>query len=75
MRITRKGRITIPVEVCEQVSLLPGTEVDFTVRRGVVVLQKVGNPPARRGSRLIAHLRGKATRRMSADEILSLTRG
>ena len=67
MRNTRKGRITVPAEVCEQVGLLPGAEVEFTVRRGVVVLQKVGKSPAR--------LRGKASRRMSTDEILALTRG
>ena len=75
MRITRKGRITVPAEVCEQAGLFPDTEVEFAVRRGVVVLQKVSKSPARRGTRLIAHLRGKASRPMSTDEILVLTRG
>ncbi len=74
MRITRKGRVTVPAEVCEQAGLLPGTEVEFAVRRGVVVLQKAGKSPIRR-RRLIAHLRGKASRPMSTDEILVLTRG
>lgn len=75
MRITRKGRVTIPAEVCEQAGLLPGIEVEFTVRRGLVEMQKAGKPPAHRGPRPIAHLRGKATRRISTDEILALTRG
>ena len=75
MYITREGRITVSAEDCEQAGLLPGAEVEFTVRRGVVEMQKAGKPPARRGPCLIAHLRGKATRRMSTDEILALTRG
>ncbi len=74
MRITRKGRITVPAEVCEQAGLFPDTEVEFAVRHGVVVLQKTGKSPIRR-RRLIAHLRDKATRSMSTDEILVLTRG
>ena len=34
MRITRKGRVTIPAEVCEQAGLLLCTEVEFSVRHG-----------------------------------------
>lgn len=33
MRITCKGQVTIPAEVCEQAGLLPGTEVEFSVHR------------------------------------------
>jgi AbrB family looped-hinge helix DNA binding protein len=29
MRITSKGQVTIPVEIGEKASFLPGTEVDF----------------------------------------------
>ena len=75
MCITREGRITVLAEACEQASLLPGTEVEFTARRGVVEMQKAGKPPTCRGPRLIAHLRGKTARHMSTDEILALTRG
>ena len=74
MRIIRKGRITVPAKVCEQAGLFPDTEVEFAVRHGVVVLQKVGKSPVHRRPFLIAHLRGKATRRMSTDKILAQTR-
>lgn len=74
MRITSKGQVTIPADVREQAGLLPNTEVEISVRRGVVVLRKAKSPP-RRGRRLIALLRGKGTRRMSTDEIMALTRG
>ena len=75
MCIAREGRITVLAEACEQASLLPGTEGEFTARRGVVEIQKAGKPPTCRGPHLIVHLRDKATRHMSTDEILALTRG
>ena len=75
MRITSKGQVTIPADVREQAGLLPNTEVEISVRRGVVVLRKAKKSPPRRGRRLIALLRGKGTRRLSTDEIMALTRG
>lgn len=73
MRITSKGQVTIPVEVREQAGLLPDTEVEFEVRNQVVVLRKVHNAP-RRGPRLVARMRGKATKKFSTDQIMALTR-
>ncbi len=75
MRVTSKGQVTIPVEVREQAGLLPNTEVEITVRSGVVVIRKAKKSAPRRGRRLIALLRGKGSRRMSTDEIMALTRG
>ena len=75
MRITSKGQVTIPADVREQAELLPNTEVEISVRRGVVVLRKAKKSPPRRGRHLIALLRGKGTQRMSTDEIMALTRG
>ena len=75
MRITSKGQVTIPAEVREQAGLLPNTEVEISVRRGVVVLRKATKSSPRRGRRLIALLRGKGGRRMTTDEIMALTRG
>lgn len=74
MRITRKGQVTIPIEVREKAGLLPDTEVEFAVRGDVVVLKKAGKS-RRRGPRLVALMRGKATKRMTTDEIMALTRG
>lgn len=62
MRITSKGQVTIPVEMREQAGLLPNTEVEITVRNGVVVIRKAKKSPPRRGRRLVAFLRGKGSR-------------
>lgn len=74
MRITSKGQVTIPVEVRRKAGLLPNTEVEFTVKRGTVVLRKTGKS-SRRGRQLLALMRGKAATRLTTDEIMALTRG
>lgn len=73
MRITSKGQVTIPLAIREKAGLWPNTEVMFTMSRGAVLLRKV-TTGERRGRQLVEHLRGKATTRMSTDEIMALTR-
>lgn len=73
MRITTKGQVTIPVEVREQLGLLPNTEVEFRISGQTVVMQKARHG-ARRGKRVVEHLRGRGTVRLSTDEIMRLTR-
>ncbi|MDA8165928.1 MAG: AbrB/MazE/SpoVT family DNA-binding domain-containing protein [Desulfobacteraceae bacterium] len=73
MRITSKGQVTIPLEVREKFGLLPHTEVEFEGRKDGVYLRKVESAK-QRGDRLVRHLRGKATARMSTDQIMALTR-
>lgn len=73
MRITSKGQITIPQDIRDEMGLLPNTEVEFEIKGNVVVLKKVERK-SRRGQRLLSAMRGKATVRMSTDEILALTR-
>lgn len=73
MRITSKGQVTIPQAVREQLGLLPYTEVEFVADDERVYLRKL-EKPSQRGQRLIARMRGRATLRMSTDEILALTR-
>ena len=74
MKITTKGQVTIPATIREHLGLLPHTEVEFIVEGGQAVLRKPRRS-ARRGAKLVAHLRGRATVPMSTDEILALTRG
>jgi len=74
MRITAKGQVTIPIEIREQLGLLPDTEVDFEVVGDAVRIVKVQGRKGR-GHTLVSRLRGKATTRMTTDEILALTRG
>lgn len=74
MKITTKGQVTIPQEIRERLGLLPHTEVDFEVHGDVVLLKKASTR-TRRGRRIVEHLRGRGSVRMSTDEILALTRG
>lgn len=73
MKITTKGQVTIPSDIRERLGLLPNTEVEFTLSGESVVVTKAKRG-ARRGQRVVAHLRGRGTVRMSTDEILALTR-
>lgn len=73
MRITSKGQVTIPVEIREKFGFIPETEVEFVVKGNTVILKKAASDQ-RRGRSLIKRMRGKATVRMTTDQILSLTR-
>jgi AbrB family looped-hinge helix DNA binding protein len=75
MRITSKGQVTIPAEIRERAGLLPQTEVEFEFDGKVVriVRAKVRKSDSR-GTRVVAHLRGRGDVAMSTDEIMALTR-
>jgi len=73
MRITSKGQVTIPVAIREELGLLPNSEVEFVVEGGAVRIRKARQGRSR-GQSLIQRMRGKATVRMSTDEIMALTR-
>ncbi|HEB73272.1 MAG TPA: AbrB/MazE/SpoVT family DNA-binding domain-containing protein [Nitrospirae bacterium] len=74
MRITTKGQVTIPKEIRESMGLLPHTEVEFVTRKGNVYLRKKAEGATKRGRDLIKSMRGKATVKMTTDEIMALTR-
>lgn len=73
MKITSKSQVTIPIGLRQRFGLMPGTEVEFEARGGAVVLRKVRESRIR-GANVVARLKGKATARLSTDEILALTR-
>ena len=76
MRITAKGQVTIPLSIREQLGLLPDTEVEFEIDRDAVRMRPATAPRRlRRGDALVAHMRGRGTRRITTDEIMKLTRG
>ncbi len=76
MRLTSKGQVTIPIEIREKLGLLPNSEVEFSLDGDAVRIRKASGQVARsRGGTLVAHLRGRATRGMTTDEIMRLTRG
>lgn len=73
MRITSKGQVTVPQDIRNKLGLLPNTEVEFELKGNVAVLKKAGMS-SRRGRGLLQAMRGKATTRLSTDEIMALTR-
>jgi AbrB family looped-hinge helix DNA binding protein len=72
MRVTTKGQVTIPMDIREKFGLVPGTDVEFLVDGNTVRI--VPAQRGSRGSRIVEHLRGRATVSMSTDEIMALTR-
>jgi len=75
MRITSKGQVTIPQEIRQRLGFLPHTEVDFSIKGQTAYLSKKGRSLHSRGPALVRRMRGRATVRMSTDEIMALTRG
>ena len=74
MRITAKGQVTIPLKIRERLGLHPETEVEFEVTGNTVRIRKARGANGR-GRKLVSRMKGKATTRLSTDEILTLTRG
>lgn len=75
MRLTSKGQVTIPIEIREQLGLLPDTEVEFSVVGDTVRIRKSARQ--RRGRAIVQHVRstGTARRGLTTDQIMALTRG
>lgn len=74
MRITSKGRVTLPRAIREKAGLLPNTEVEFEMDGGQVLLKPSGKRGAR-SERTIDTLRGSLKHvRVSTDQIMGLTR-
>jgi len=74
MRLTSKGQVTIPLEIREQLGLLPHTEVEFELDGEAVKVRKARGS-RRRGRELVTRMRGRGSTRLTTDEILALTRG
>lgn len=76
MRITSKGQVTIPVEIRERLGLLPNSEVEFEVEGNAVRIRRArGKGAQKRGRSIVQDMLGKATSRMSTEQIMALTRG
>ena len=74
MRVTSKGQVTIPIEIRRKLGIGPDTELDFDlVGETIRIRERLG--AGSRGQLLVDQLRGKATRRITTDQILALTRG
>jgi AbrB family looped-hinge helix DNA binding protein len=75
MKITSKGQITIPISIRESLGLLPGVDIDFEIEGNTVrIVRNSSDNNDGRGRRVVNRLRGRATVKMSTDEIMALTR-
>ena len=74
MRLTSKSQVTIPKEIREKAGLHPGDDVEFRVVDGEVRITRAPGGPSR-GARAVQAMRGRATVKMTTDEIMALTRG
>ena len=74
MRVTRKGQVTIPQDIRERFGFLPLTQVEFVAEGDRVYLKRVEGG-LDRGELIVRHLTGRATIKMSTDEIMELMRG
>ncbi len=74
MRVTSKGQVTIPRDVREKFGMLPHTDIEFHIEGNTVTIRKSA-APSNRGRSPVERMRGKASVRMSTDEIMALTRG
>jgi AbrB family looped-hinge helix DNA binding protein len=73
MRITSKGQVTIPQAIREKLGLLPETDVEFEIDGNAVRIRKAG--ANRRGEAIVKQMRGRASRKLTTDQIMALTRG
>lgn len=81
MRVTSKGQVTIPKDIREQAGIRAGTEVDFSVENGRVVLlmRQPNETEVERRSRefqeYLERVSGTWDLGMSTDEFMELLRG
>ncbi len=74
MKITSKGQVTIPLPIRDEFELKPGTDVEFVVESGNVVLRarrKRANPV----NAWLAEATGVARGKITTAGIMKMTRG
>lgn len=74
MRVTSKGQVTIPKEIRRKLGINSHADVEFVVEGNTVILRQAQGAPSR-GKHVVESLRGRATVKMTTDEIMALTRG
>lgn len=75
-RLTSKGQVTVPLKVRNHLGLAAGDAVEFRITGdGVVQVVPVARPVTTAPTSRFATLRGRATVKLSTDDIMALTRG
>ena len=73
MKVTTRGRVTIPRDIRDKEGIVPGCAVEFLAEGDRICLRKVEGQG--RGRPLTSRARGRGSVKMTTDEILALTRG
>jgi AbrB family looped-hinge helix DNA binding protein len=73
--LTSKGQVTVPKKVRDYLGLKPGKPVTFERLKTGEIALKAAKPSTKLKMSRFAKLRGRATVRMTTEEILALTRG
>lgn len=74
--LTSKGQVTIPKQIRDEMNLLPGCSVKFSVNDdGEVVLQKATAPKRNTKKDRFEAARGKAEVKWRTDDLMALLRG
>ena len=74
-KLTSKGQVTVPKAVRDYLGLRAGSAVNFErLPNGEIALRPAERPGPKVES-VFARMRGRATVRMTTDEIMALTRG
>jgi AbrB family looped-hinge helix DNA binding protein len=74
VRLNSKGQVTIPAALREKYQLHEGDEVEV-VEDGATLRIVRSESGQTRGRRLAKSMRGRATTKMSTDELMELLRG
>jgi len=73
MRVSTKGQVTIPFDIRDKLGLLPHTEVSMKAKGNLVIIEKKIDASSR-GKHILGRIAGKASVKMSTDEIMKITR-
>lgn len=73
--LTSKGQVTVPKAIRDYLGLKPRAGVAFERLPSGEVVMRPANTRRSRPVRTFAKLRGRATVRMTTEDILALTRG
>lgn len=73
MRLTSKGQVTIPQAIREKLDLRPGIHVEFDIVGDSVRIRRSKEQDI--GRRLVEHMRGRGTGKLTTDQIMAMTRG
>ena len=73
MRVSTKGQVTIPFDIRDKLGLLPHTEISMKAKGNRVIIEKKIDASSR-GKHILSRITGKASVKMSTDEIMKITR-